>query len=207
MPFEFIGDVFGHLPGHFDAIQKGGDSSGLALFEAAEDDFAGESIMIAHLVVERKRYVWRLRGVDVQNTIAKVFSRVLAAFVRTSLLYEEWGPLIEIMRIFDPGVFEDDVAMLIELIHIPCVIVHVDWILASLGFECVDVWNCEVFEAAEDVLLEFWWSVQSFFALIRSKLPFLLLFPDLGLSPSVEQRFAKPPLFRHDRSLFVGVFG
>ena len=39
------------------------------------------------------------------------------------------------------------------------------------------------------------------------ELALLLLFPDLGLSPGIEQRFPEPSLFRHHRALLISVFG
>lgn len=166
--------------------------------------------MVAHFVVEGEGNVGRLGSVDVEDAITEVLSRVLPSLVGASLLHEQVGPPVEVVRVFDTRVFEDHVAVLREVVLVPLVVVHLDLFLALRRLESVHVGNSQVLEAGEHILLQFGWPVQGFLALMWNELSLLillLLFSDFSLPPSIKQRFTEPSLFWHDRSLLIGVFG
>lgn len=102
---EFVSDMLWHESGHLDVVAEGCNSSGIAVFEAAENDHAGVLVVVTELIVEGQGDVGRLSGVDVKDTVAEVLTGVLTTLVGGSLLYEFGLPFVEIGAVFDSCVF------------------------------------------------------------------------------------------------------
>lgn len=54
-------------------------------------------------------------------------------------------------------------SMLFKLLHVPSLIMHVDLLLTLFGFEGIHVWNRKFIKTVEDLVLNRFWSFDTFF--------------------------------------------